>query len=377
MVMAIFAITMSSCQSQEDMPEAPVAPTASLESTFPAGSEVMNVNVNIQDDNRTRSGDIDLPLWDLFDGTRDDVLHVRYAVYSKNGVYYSTPDNDAEYVKISGKNFNLKVPFPADENNCSVCIWADKYGATSSAYSYYTIDWNARRVTQKQSYLTASNYSQKLDAFLGHAQLTKDENVSIILKRPFVQINLLSDEPLLNDALARKWEGYITSQLGFTSSENPDKIYVPKSYDFIEETLSFDVEPFGSDQTYTISIGSNDNKSLTNPFNGKGFQYATLFGRRMVYLGTWYYFAPILNSDWYDENSELTMDGLYIRLRTNSNSGASRVIRLPLPNAHQNERLVLYNGNGSETGPGIFTSEGTLNVLIDDAYEAENTESMM
>lgn len=365
-------MTFASCQNQD---EPSYVETGTLTSSFPKGSVPTELTVEIPGDARTRADlTADLPLWDITQST-SGLITVRYGIYHADGsLYYCTDNADTPLTTVSG-SFKLSIPLPANENDMKIFIWADK-----SNGSAYKIDWNQKKVSAKpwdsSSKVLYNTYAKDGDAFcLWDNIKATGNNISktVILMRPFVQINVLSDELLNNEALAKSFikTGY-GSDFGLWEG-NAAMIYIPSTWYWDDDTFEF--------QAVNALEELAPNRCFTYGQPNKGY-FGTLNGVRKNYFGVFYFFAPRERKAWRDKTSGTEFTSFLARMINDENNNTSNIqISGDMPKMKANERLVIHNsnsGDGSSEGGGDSGSGGLLtaisnwNVSIISNYSSTN-----
>lgn len=355
---------MASCSDENYAPEAPAPGQNTVAADFPEGSEVVTLKVNVPEAIRTRADEMDLPAWDLASGPAGGQLHLRYAVYKDDGSLYYTPFPVAQIPAIlfAGNQTTLSVPLPADATGYKLFLWVDK-DAT------YTIDWDNKSIAfPNMSNSGAWNeLNRRRDAFYYWGTIDSGASNDYTLKRPFVQVNILTSEFDDQSQLASLYTDGPASSFGLTNSGNPDKTYVPSKWNWdTNEILEW------QDYFFTCNISSTYGASL---YSLKDVVLGTVNGRRSLYFGVFYLFAP--NERGYFTLADGTvLDGFKMNLGHGSTYPAfseNGVISINghLPEIKQNDRVVISNDTDNDTG--FLSNRAEVVVKVDDSFETETS----
>ena len=361
---------MTACNSEEDMP-APVQGdhSSQIAATFPKGSVVKELKLNIPEKQRSRSGigelDATLPLWDVFSNDEKEV-YVRFGVYLSNGELYYT--NEGKYASSSKtQNFQFPVPVPKDGDGGvgEVFVWVDKIGNSDG----YRIDWEKKTVTLNEQTTATADMSRLGDAWC--AKITDLTAENTILKRPFVQVNIISDE-LQIDGVAKLFESGCHTKLGLvkdTSTEilgddNGSLLKLPHTWHWDSDT--FDFAPA------VIPGCINRNEFFSN-----GSYKAEWLGEEcFTYFALMYLFAPSEEKGWVDQNGT-KYDRIAFTFKpadkTSYEHNTNDWFLTPsLPDMKANQRLLIVAGSESYDGNGFFTNHKYFNTTIDNLYDVDN-----
>lgn len=260
-----------------------------------------------------------------------------------NQLFYAIFDKDGNLVKnYTNKEFK-------EEETISL-VKGETYTAVFWAWDKdceaYTIEDNK---TVKIDYSKIPNNDEDSDAFFKNVTFTVDgnENISIVLKRAFAQLNV--------GITAEEWTAATRQDVGITKStvtikqaattlnlmdgsvDNPQDITLDADA-IPTETLKVDADCDGEDEEY-------------------------------VYLSMSYFLA----NDGTDGASKTTVDNLAFTF--SDDNGTSFVLTDGLANApvQRNHRTNIVSLGGIGGGGGIITGDVTVKVLLDPLYDGEHT----
>lgn len=327
---------------------------------FPKGSVPTKVSFEIPDDDRTRgeSTGQSLPLWDVSGPNLTTTFNVRYGIYTSDGKLFYSSETAGENIAIAGLQFDLTVPMPPNDPQAKIFVWADQLGENSS--SFYIIDWNAKtlQVSQRPQADLTRNMAKKADAFCIWDNVKKDDYSRTRLYRPFVQVNIVSDEfkvPGVKEAY--KYGTDVACSLISKGGEE----FLPYKWNWETDKVEL-----------TKSIGWN------YTYNPLGYDYwgseiqmisfpkAQINGREFEYLGVFYLLAPRDANGWFYDTEGTAINGFRFRIQAlkgenNADTGTQPIAlrALDIPKMKANERVVFFNPtdpNDSDHGEGILTS---------------------
>jgi len=381
----LVATGMTSCQNEADEPV--INTVSNIESTFPEGSKIANVTLNLPKDARTRGFESpvqQMPLWYLSGQQIDTVqqIHIRYGVYRSDGtLYYESESKETEPLLCNPSGITIKMPMPANDAEAKIFIWADQFGAESKVH--YPIDWANKtvKISGAQGLLN-QDMSKYADAFCYWGKPKSDtQSGTVALRRPFVQVNLLSDEfnlPAINALyqygihtrlhlvdeagnakIPEKWN-WETDQIWFAASLGCNQVVNPRGY-----TTRL---PYGTITNYpTVKIGD----------------------RNFEYMGLFYFFAPQTRGAWIDATDgkkyanfkfDIKPIGDNMRPVGSSSAGYFSLTSSQLPDFKANDQIVIYNQNKPEDGGGILTESNDVKLrtttIFNTASDTPDVSSM-
>lgn len=355
----LMAMPLVSCQNEGD-PSVP-GQNQSTEASFPKGSEVRKVTVEMPEESRTRAGGAPFPLWVFGGGPEIEpwtFFNYRYAVYDDAGKLFYTSD---EGNPINGNNrIELSVPCPAEAQNPQIFIWASKmeYEVGSQAY---VIDWNAKTVTIPTEKNAMYNDMAKLADAWFYKGTAKPEN-SVSLKRPFVQIDLVSNE-LDVQKVKENYAYGITCQMNMVDADGNKCL--PNKWNWETDKIEF-----------TSTVGYN---KVINPLGNttvggtqKTFLKATINKKDYEYLGVFYVFAPQTAGKWTNNQGGKAIEGLQFNIISGNGRFPVSISATNLPDVKANQHIVIYNtndpGSGNNDG-GILIGSGKLNGTVINSFD--------
>lgn len=355
---ALAVTTLASCSSSEP------SMIGNEPGQTESGARYARVRITAPADFRTRAADDALPLWNL----ADMKLNLFYCVYRADGsIYMSDAEGNGNTsldglsgIQMQSGMASLEIPLPAGEDGFKIFLWADQtdhrqYSASDDGV--YDVNYTSRDISfaPHNSGYNFFNNSEKGDAFYFYGDLTP-ETTSIVMQRPFVQVNILSDEAMTEPLKSTYANGFYTyCGLRSTSSNH---IYWPNVYNYGDDT----VKMFDCDASYVYnnvcSIDEVDHDLVTP-------KTARYDGRTMQYVGCFYLFAPkskqIAGSYQLGFQISNDMEG----------SGTTKVkLSTALPEFYQNNRIVIYNKSNGVGG--LLKSSSSISVMIDSDYAKDN-----
>ena len=383
---------MASCQNQDE----PIPNTGDqVTADFPKGSVVKDVTVKISDENRTRAGEENsFPLWNLSAGKPgsdlSNNLSISYGVYYANGtLFYS---KDMEQFNYNGEKTTVLIPLPAGEQSAKIFMWVSKGFADGKRPA--NIDWEKKSVTQER--MPVSNFGCNDDAFCAYLEdidLTSESlSIDITLKRPFTQVNIITDEfygPTDKAAASRAQnflDGHtqIASDFGLLESAEDQTIYVPKTWYWEDDT--FDMEASTRNQFFLRNwVGYDTNWDfLTKTYDGEfanlnltnqDSYFAIFKGVKKRYIGVFYVLSPRNMAKWKDKKTSKTFNECVFRVYNSYSSTPTKKIEgtFDYDMSKANTRWVITND--LDAGGGIFSDYQNFNVSIQENFEG-NTYSI-
>lgn len=356
----LMAMPLVSCQNEGD-PSVP-GQNQSTEASFPKGSEVRKISVELPEESRTRAGGVPFPLW-VFGGGEGiepwTFFNYRYAVYDDAGNLFYTSD---EGTPINGNtSIELSIPTPAESENPQIFIWASKMEYEVGCKEY-VIDWNAKTVSIPPRPGDLNRDMAKLaDAWFYKGTAKPEKRVQ--LKRPFVQIDLVTNELDIQSVKDRYPNG-INCNMSMRAGGNLPCL--PNKWNWETDNLEF-----------TSNVGWN---YVTNPLgtgtDKKTFLKATINKKDYEYLGVFYVFAPQTAGKWISNLGHNTIDALQFEISSDYGENPVTLKATNLPDIKANQHIVIYNTNDPASGNndgGILVGSGKLNAGI--YYSFDGLES--
>ena len=353
MMCGLMSTSLISCQDENDAP-VPVA-QETIESTFPEGTRTTTVKVNVAQEERTRTT-FDLPLWETF-STESGELDVRFAVYNADGtIFYQTP----KPIKVTDTTFDLTIPKPS--GTCSLFVWADK------SSGWYALDFTNKCVGyQGNGINTRTDMSRAGDAWCAwETNVNFNNPVSLTLTRPFMQVNVLSDEFSI-PGVADKYKNGIYTLVGFTDGTSSVAYYPTKWY-WEDSSLEFSSMSTNLSQYFFANERSN-------------VYYGTIDGRKMEYLASAYFFGAAGSgnavNNFKDKKTGKTYPNIQIAIYNNAQGGSAVVRTIENMSTFEcrNIRITAYNKTepgttnpDSGTDGGLINSTANIGVDISDGY---------
>lgn len=357
--------SMSSCNSEEDMPKSGTPETTPLEASFPKGATTRTVRMNIPKDVRTRADEF--PFWDTFNN-ETGTLFIRYAVYNEDGSLFYSTDAASALPTTTSKEFDLTIPVN-ESGNMKLFVWADKIGNHGSS-TQYTINWENKTVSMPYNASPINNDMGKLgDAWCVWGETTDFfEHVSpsgLTLTRPLMQINLLSDEMQIPGVHDKYYESGVLTSVLFSETSESSGMW-PHTWHW--DTNEFDFVSLG------MCMGNNHFYFYPNRNPAK----ATINGRNFDYLACAYVFGS--TSDEYKDAATGKTFG-YVRFACGKPTGTEKknVVSAELPQKNANMRLIYCNKpiDSPDNDGGILNPGGTRSVslIVDEAFGSESGEN--
>lgn len=352
----LMAMPLVSCQNEGD-PSVP-GQNQSTEASFPKGSEVRKISVEMPEESRTRAGGVPFPLW-VFGGGPDiepwTFFNYRYAVYDDAGNLFYTSD---EGTPIDGNtSIELSIPTPAESENPQIFIWAEKM-TYEVGCKEYVIDWNAKTVSIPPRPGALNRDMAKLADAWFYKGTAKPEN-RVQLKRPFVQIDLVTNELDIQSVKDRYPNGINCSMSMRAGGNLP---CFPNKWNWETDNLEF-----------TSSVGWN---YVTNPLgtgtDKKTFLKATINKKDYEYLGVFYVFAPQTAGKWISNLGQNTIDALQFDIIGADGKNSVTLKATNLPDIKANQHIVIYNTNDPASGNndgGILVGSGKLSANIYSGFD--------
>ena len=318
-----------------------------------------------------------------------DIDRLWYSVYYQGEYLYDSEQELAPDGVKQEDGFTVVFKFHKDLDPTQVYIffWAgnseDNVTVSDNIDSdFINLNFQNRCVSVNPKYMNGDNtYLQEYDSFSGYYQLspTKDVsnyNLKVILKRPFAQIHVLSDEftfPGVNTAFP---DG-VTVIPGFgadiaTSDNYSNNMQLPTTW-FFDSSITLNQAYKQNEFKFTPT-----NYQFTNNLSGSAPERVTFKGRLMDYLGCLYVFAPIEKAQLkYPQSSGFAstvgkLNLAFLKKGQDISTAQFAAVTIPTDGLQANNRYVIYNrantGNG-DGGPGGNDGQGGGFVSANFAFE--------
>lgn len=268
----------------------------------------------------------------ISDGTGINQLF--YAIFDSEGKCVISKTNQVDFEKEVGTNISL-----VKGETYTAVFWAWDKDCEA-----YTIE---NEKTVKIDYSQIPNNDEDSDAFFKNVTFTVDgnENISIVLKRAFAQLNV--------GITAEEWETATKQGVGITKSTVTIK-QAATTLNLLDGTVDG-----ATDITLKADAIPTEKLYVDADCNGEDEEY--------VYLSMSYFLA----NDGTDGASKTTVDNLAFTF--SDDNGTSFVLTDGLANApvQRNHRTNIISFGG--IGGGIITGDVTVKVLLDPLYDGEHT----
>lgn len=262
-----------------------------------------------------------------------------------NQLFYAIFDKDGNLVKPATNQEVNKFPLDANISLVKGETYTAVFWAWDKDCEAYTIEDNK---TVKIDYSKIPNNDEDSDAFFKNVTFTVDgnENISIVLKRAFAQLNV--------GITAEEWETATDQGVEITKSTVTIK-QAATTLNLMDGTVKG-----ATDITFEAATIPTERLYVDADCDGEAEEY--------VYLSMSYFLA----NDESDGASKTTVDNLAFTF--SDEDGDSFVLTDGLANApvQRNHRtnIVSLGGIG---GGGIITGDVTVKVLLDPLYDGEHT----
>lgn len=318
-----------------------------------------------------------------------------YAVYYNGAYLYDSEMEQAPDALKTADGFTVPFKFhqQLDPTQIYIFFWAgnkqDNVTVSNATVSdAINLNFTNRCVSVNPKYMNGNNSDlQEYDSFSNYVQLSStsdvtDFNMKVILKRPFAQIHVLSDE-FTYPGVKASFPNGVTVVPGFgvekaTTSNYSENLVSPTTWFFdssISLTPSFKMNEF----TYSLT-----DYEFTNRLSGTSPERVKFKNRTMDYLGCYYVFAPIVKTQLkYPLSSGNTNEIGYLNLAfrksgENLSSSEFAAVKLPENGIKANNRYVVYNKNNSGGGPenpnpgpgGFISNSYTFEVIPSPDWDA-------
>lgn len=261
-----------------------------------------------------------------------------------NQLFYAIFDKDGNLVKPATNQEVNKFPLDANISLVKGETYTAVFWAWDKDCEAYTIEDNK---TVKIDYSKIPNNNEDSDAFFKNVTFTVDgnENISIVLKRAFAQLNV--------GITAEEWETATDQGVEITKSTVTIK-QAATTLNLLNGTV-------GGAKDITLEADAIPTETLKVDANCDGDD------EEYVYLSMSYFLA----NDESDGASKTTLGDLNFTF--SSNNGKSFILTEGLANApvQRNHRTNIISFGG--IGGGIITGDVTVKVLLDPLYDGEHT----
>lgn len=309
----------------------------------------------------------------LYEYSHREINKLWYAVYYENEVLlYDTVENN------TGSNsfqITVKLEELIDPTKLYFFFWATNKEDTRLIYinadndypaGLVELNYNNMNVTINPRWIDAnySDYLHYYDSFTGFFQFSdnKDEkgrSKTFILKRPFAEIHVLTDEFIETD-LYKEYTKGITSICGLGNEqmcqENWNKLmYMPLVWNYGQKNLEYNNRFKYSNNANLSFCFFNDLKGNENRVRFKD--------REFDYIARFHILAPDITEEYYYNNdgSPLTFNLLNMMFWEYIDYGIGqrihdRYVSIPLPEGglKSNNKYIIYNKRFSEGGTGFL-----------------------
>lgn len=263
-----------------------------------------------------------------------------------NQLFYAIFDKDGNLVKPATNQEVNKFPLDANISLVKGETYTAVFWAWDRDCEAYTIEDNK---TVKIDYSKIPNNDEDSDAFFKNVTFTVDgnENISIVLKRAFAQLNV--------GITAEEWETATDQGVEITKSTVTIK-QAATTLNLLDGTV-------GGATDITLKADAIPTETLKVDANCDGED------EEYVYLSMSYFLA----NDGTDGASKTTVDNLAFTF--SDDNGTSFVLTDGLANApvQRNHRTNIVSLGGIGGGGGIITGDVTVKVLLDPLYDGEHT----
>lgn len=263
-----------------------------------------------------------------------------------NQLFYAIFDKDGNLVKPATNQEVNKFPLDANISLAKGETYTAVFWAWDKDCEAYTIEDNK---TVKIDYSKIPNNDEDSDAFFKNVTFTVDgnENISIVLKRAFAQLNV--------GITAEEWKTATDQGVEITKSTVTIK-QAATTLNLLDGTV-------GGAKDITLDADAIPTETLKVDANCDGDD------EEYVYLSMSYFLA----NDESDGASKTTLGDL--KFTFSSDNGKSFILTEGLANApvQRNHRTNIVSLGGIGGGGGIITGDVTVKVLLDPLYDGEHT----
>lgn len=341
------ALVSTSCQDENDMPNVPSGDKIS----YTGDNVVFNIKTP---DGAPRTRTQDGNGW-YGNGVDAEVLN--YAVYEKTAsgeisiVTGSTKGGPKPVETADGWTLSLNIPAGIEYR---AVFFADAFGATEDDQCAWFVEWDDADI----HFTGLPSQGDGSDAFFALFDSETDKSligadgINITMRRPFVQMNVISNE-LDNKVVASKFRNGVTSTMQFMDID--DRIGYPEYWYFLTDEIQF----LAQDKYASSCVFPGDEtKKVT--FNGKQYD--------LLYMG--YYFAPASSTE-----VDATPDRLEFRFGPKGSTPVS-TCQVSLANGatdlfQRNQRVIIYH-DASQGGNGFFSAQTNFSIAVDPGFSNQS-----
>lgn len=355
-------IGMASCTQGEE-------PVPTAEKTNDKDMIEWTADIKLPDDFKTRAAASGTVGSDGLYTFSREINRLWYAVYYNGAYLYDSEQALAPDAVKKGDGFSVLFKFHKDLDPTKIYIffWAGNTEDNVTVSDVMdteaiNLNFNNRCVSVNPYYMNGSNKELKeYDSFSGYIQLssTKDVsnyNVRAILKRPFAQIHVLSDE-FSYPGVSVAFPNGVSVIPGFgsdiaNSSNYANNMQLPTTW-FFDSSLTMSPAYTQNEYRFTSS-----NYQFTNNLSGTSPERVTFKNRTMDYLGCLYVFAPVSKAPFkYPMASGLSsslgkLNLAFMKKGEDISKAQYAAVSLPADGIQANNRYVVYNRQNTGDGDG-------------------------
>lgn len=324
-----------------------------VKDVIPEGYHDFNIVANVPELSRTRAEDPFANYWPVYEAINDGMI-LTGAVYDEKGAVfkniYQTISNYAD------GNISLNLTLPVGRK-FKVALFLNKgvtdyvFNAETKTIAYRENILNATNLTelwQSDDIIgdteisdVFANSSAAGDAWLYYGDLDTDvsKTISVTLKRPFVQVIVLSNSYVGGGLIGGN------ASLSIKNSENDeDWSLLPVGYNF---------------ETKQALMGTNtyaNNSFASNMTHFTGKQLVSYKGKTRGIVGNFYIFG-----------SDKTLGGNswdLVYMAKTENARCSKTIHTEEGLLAENTRIVIY----TDSDAGLFDAKHTFNISVDSTF---------
>lgn len=346
------------------------------------------VSISLPDEFRTRGAAEGLVGPDGLYAFSREIDRLWYAVYYNEELLYDSEDASApETIKTDdGFSVMFKLHQQADPSKVRIFFWAGNAGdnvsvADRTASEGITLNFKNRCVSVDPKYMNGNNTAlQEYDSFSGYITLAEskeraEHHQKIVLKRPFAQIHVLSDE-FISPGVNMDFPEGVTVVPGFgtdkaDSSNYAENLMAPYTWFY---DASYSLTPAYRDGEYIYKLNDYE---FTNTLSGASPERVTFKEREMDYLGCFYVFAPVQKAPLkyaVSSGNSSTLGKINLAFRKKGaalSASEFASVDIPAEGLQANNRYVIYNHESSAGGPGgpgdggFITDNFTFEIVAD------------
>ena len=356
----VFAISTTSCNSDE--PAAPVPDNSFNVNVVDWGDVPVQdivLSASIPDASpRSRVSDVN-----GFHGNGLNVNTLRYCIYKDDATKTIVQtDEDVAPTATASNTWIVRATLAAGVKY-KVFFWAD-YAKT------YDVDFTAHTVTA--DYAKTLDMVDFADAFCSLYDFSIDSgtnngSLKVSLKRPFAQVCVLSRE-LDSEAMLALYPKTPYTFFGFTKSKEPNNLYLPNSWNFMDDTFTVASRLLSTTNTW---IGSPNVTRTINGTTVKAASKVTYQGKEYKYVYMSFIFAPSFE--------QLGMDNYAMEFYSDegvTRKGSYRSSGLT-PSLTPNTRLIfISDADGSNDEPSFFFGGTNFTIVKSSDFDEDIIQSM-